>query len=445
MVASVEETPLVDDTPQPTPAMASSESAEPVVEQPATEPAKAVPEEDGEVARLLAAAEANLKARRLTSPEWNNAWDNYQRVLELVPAHPDAIKGMELVIESYMELFGAAVEQEAFDKAADYLAQIRDLYPDYPVLEDGEGRLEAARQARSARLAKMKAIREHMASFETALRRNDLDEAAGYLDRISALDANASELADGQQRLAEARQAEADRHAGLFEAAMQDGQMEKAAGHLAQIREVRPDSPVLGDAEQRLAKAQEAEQERQRQEAVAARQAKLERQRIEIEARVKELAAGMVEIPAGRFRMGDMRGEGGKDEKPVHSVTVSDFRIGKHEVTFTQWDACVADGGCGRYTPDDEGWGRGNRPVMNVSWDDIRLFIDWLNAKTNGNFRLPSETEWEYAARAGSTTVFSWGNSIGHNQANCDNNECGDRWSNTAPAGSFFRQCLGVT
>ena len=99
----------------------------------------------------------------------------------------------------------------------------------------------------------------------------------------------------------------------------------------------------------------------------------------------------MVSIPGGTFRMGDLNGGGDDVERPVHSVTVPDFKLGKFEVTFTQWDACVADGGCGRYTPDDRGWGRGNRPVMSVSWDDIQGFIDWLNARTGGNFRLPTE------------------------------------------------------
>ena len=136
--------------------LASTEQTPPpvneAIEQPASK-APAPPVEEDEVTRLLAAAEANLAARRLTSPAWNNAWDNYQRVLELVPAHPDAIQGMEQVIESYMELFGTAVEQEAFDKAADYLAMIRELYPDSPVLEAGEGRLAAAKQASTNRLA----------------------------------------------------------------------------------------------------------------------------------------------------------------------------------------------------------------------------------------------------------------------------------------------------
>ena len=125
------------------------------------------------------------------------------------------------------------------------------------------------------------------------------------------------------------------------------------------------------------------------------------------------------------------------DNMPVRRVTVPAFRLGKNEVTFAQWDACVADGGCNGYTPDDGGWGRGNRPVINVSWDDVQSFIDWLNNKTGGNYRLPAEAEWEYAARAGSTTEYSWGNDSGSNRANCHNDDCGDSWDYTAPVGSF--------
>ena len=113
-------------------------------------------------------------------------------------------------------------------------------------------------------------------------------------------------------------------------------------------------------------------------------------------------------------------------------------------MTFAQWDACVADGGCGRFTPDDGGWGRGNRPVMRVSWNDVQGFIDWLNDKTGGNYRLPTEAEWEYASRAGSTMEYSWGNSIGSNQANCGG--CGSRWDDdrTAPVGSFSANDWGL-
>ena len=179
------------------------------------------------------------------------------------------------------------------------------------------------------------------------------------------------------------------------------------------------------------------------EERLEAAQAALKRKRQAAEEKVRQYAGDMVSIPGGTFRMGDLNGGGDDDERPVHSVTVPDFKLGKFEVTFTQWDACVADGGCGRYTPDDKGWGRGNRPVINVSWDDIQGFIDWLNSKTDGNFRLPTEAEWEYAARAGSTTKYSWGNSIGSNRANC-NDDCGDRWNNTAPVGSFSANAWGL-
>ena len=145
----------------------------------------------------------------------------------------------------------------------------------------------------------------------------------------------------------------------------------------------------------------------------------------------------MVFVPTGTFLMGDLSGDGdAAAEKPVHSVTVPAFRLGKYEVTFDQWEACLADGGCNGYRP--HGWGfGGNHPVDGISWNDARSFIEWLNRKTGRSYRLPTEAEWEYAARAGSDTKFSWGNDVGYNQANCDS--CGSQWDNgrTAPAGSF--------
>ena len=161
------------------------------------------------------------------------------------------------------------------------------------------------------------------------------------------------------------------------------------------------------------------------------------RKRQENETLLSKLPEDMVSIPGGTFRMGDLSGEGGEGDQPVRSVTVPAFKLGRHEVTFAQWDACVADGGCNGYSPDDMGWGRGNQPVIYVSWDDAHSFIRWLNSKTDGNYRLPTEAEWEYAARAGTTTEYSWGDDIGSNRANCDNDYCGDSWDYTAPVGSF--------
>jgi len=150
----------------------------------------------------------------------------------------------------------------------------------------------------------------------------------------------------------------------------------------------------------------------------------------------------MVVVPSGSFKMGS---NDYSDEKPVHQVTINySFAVGKYEVTFAEWDACVADGGCGGYRPDDNGWGRGTRPVMRVSWQDAQRYVNWLSEKTGQKYRLLSESEWEYVARAGSSTKYSWGNDIGNNKANCDG--CGSQWDNkqTAPVGSFAPNAFGL-
>ena len=148
----------------------------------------------------------------------------------------------------------------------------------------------------------------------------------------------------------------------------------------------------------------------------------------------------MVVIPAGRFRMGSLPGAGYDNEKPVHEVVIArPFALSKYEVAFADYD---------RFTHpnkvDDEGWGRGRRPVINVTWDDATEYAAWLSAETGKRYRLPTEAEWEYAARAGSTTKYSWGDDIGSNRANCYNDYCGDQWKNTAPAESFSANAWGL-
>jgi formylglycine-generating enzyme required for sulfatase activity len=126
----------------------------------------------------------------------------------------------------------------------------------------------------------------------------------------------------------------------------------------------------------------------------------------------------MVVIPAGRFRMGDLSGSGDDDEKPVHAVTIGyKFAVGKFEVTFDEWDACVAEGSCFGRRPDDEDWGRGRRPAINVSWEDAKNYVHWLSFETGQVYRLLSEAEWEYVARAGTTTAYNTGSGISKGQA----------------------------
>jgi hypothetical protein len=108
----------------------------------------------------------------------------------------------------------------------------------------------------------------------------------------------------------------------------------------------------------------------------------------------------MLRIPYGSFQMGS--NNGGDDEKPVHPVKLKSFAIGRYEVTFDEYDQFVE--ASGKPMPDDNGWSRGKRPVINVSWEDAVAYAQWLSTVTGKNFRLPTEAEWEYAARAHTTT-----------------------------------------
>ncbi len=177
----------------------------------------------------------------------------------------------------------------------------------------------------------------------------------------------------------------------------------------------------------------------------------------------------MIVVPAGTFKMGSPPGVMNENEGPQHPVTIrKPFAVGIHAVTFDQWEACVAAGGCNGYSPPSEGWGKGNRPVIAVNWHDAKAYVRWLNdmlrsleapeagadadantdaaakAAKPGPYRLLSEAEWEYAARAGTTTAYYWGESRSKGRANCDG--CGSEWDNTqtAPVGSFAPNAFGL-
>jgi formylglycine-generating enzyme required for sulfatase activity len=131
----------------------------------------------------------------------------------------------------------------------------------------------------------------------------------------------------------------------------------------------------------------------------------------------------MVVVPAGSFTMGSPESEPESDigQIPQHKVTIpKPFAAGRFAVTFAEWDACAADGGCGGYKPSDSGWGRGERPVINVNWDDAKAYVKWLSQKMGKEYRLLSEAEREYVTRAGTKTPFWWGSSISTGQANYD-------------------------
>lgn len=157
----------------------------------------------------------------------------------------------------------------------------------------------------------------------------------------------------------------------------------------------------------------------------------------------------MVIIPPGAFVMGSSQHERDslsvmglfdRMESPEHAVRIASFfAIGRYSVTFDEWDACVADGGCNGHVPDDAGWGRGRRPVINVNFADAQSYVHWISRKTGKPYRLLSEAEWEYAARGGTQSWYPFGNAITPDDANYGHNL--DR---TTPVGSYPPNGFGL-
>ena len=173
----------------------------------------------------------------------------------------------------------------------------------------------------------------------------------------------------------------------------------------------------------------------------------------------------LVVLAAGQFMMGSNDNESSlPDEKPAHTVTIAkSFAIGKFEVTFDEWDTCVSEGGCMKV--DDENWGRGRRPVINVDHAAAKAYAAWLSKKTAKRYRLLAEAEWEYAARGGTDTAWYWGSiadGIGvpagclhanthdesSKQTRPDNtwlaHPCDDGFTYTAPVGTFKPNAFGL-
>lgn len=149
----------------------------------------------------------------------------------------------------------------------------------------------------------------------------------------------------------------------------------------------------------------------------------------------------LARIPGGRFPMGRNLMVA-SDFGPAREVEIAPVLMGVYEVTFEEYDRFAR--AVGRGLAKDFGWGRGNRPVVGVSWDDARAYTAWLSRETGRSYRLPSEAEWEYAARAGGRGSYWWGFGLEPNRAVCF--DCGSAWDNrsTAPVGSFDPSPFGL-
>ncbi len=287
-------------------------------------------------------------------------------------------------------------------------------------------------QATAAALAQAQQTAE---AEQAAQRRADAEKAAEEAQRR----ADAEKAAKDAQRRADAEKAAKDaQRRAETEKAAKDAQRRAEAEKAAKDAQRRAEAEKAAKDAQRRADAEKAAEEAQRR-AEEAKAAQLAAATIAQPKPSPPDSSGesfkdcatcpeMVQLPGGKFRMGS---NFDASERPVHSVEIkSGFAIAKHEVTYGSWKACVTDGGCSHLPELKNATDR--MPVRNVSWDDVQEYLRWLQKKTSKPYRLPSESEWEFAARASTTTSFWWGEEPSANRANCK--DCGGVYDRKNPA-----------
>jgi formylglycine-generating enzyme required for sulfatase activity len=309
--------------------------------------------------------------------------------------------------------------------------------------EKERARLRALEQARLSEAAAREAAAKKAAAIKAEVAR----AAARATARLVAQQTAAREAAEREAAAKEiaAREAAA-REAAARELAAREAAAREAAAREAAAREAAARVAAAKEVTERLIAARQASARDNGVKLIATSEAGREPRMLKGLPRLGSVfrdCAGcpeLVWLPQGQFALGDASVEGAARPKVTIQYALA---VGRFEVTFIEWDACVSDGGC-RRRPNDAGWGRGWQPVINVSWIDAQQYVAWLSRKTNRRYRLLTEAEWEYAARAGTDARYWWGDQPGRGDANCA--DCGSRWDGrqAAPVGRFAPNPFGL-
>lgn len=391
---------------------------------------------------LVRAAKRDIEAGRLSQPVGDNAIEKIEEIEKIDPYHDQAGLLRNRVIKKYHELAKTAMENKRFDQAQDLTLKMEGVLPGSEESKTMQAELEqeqAQLAQKEALELEVKAKREERlrqlyngALSDIAQSRLSLPKGNNAVEKAEAIEA----LKADHPYAAEIKLKIVEEYESLADKALSVGLNEKARTWLDKASEMLPNRP-----ETRLLKNRLLDEEIKEGKEIEANLAETTDEDESTNSGIP--LPEMVFILSGNFKMGCVTGENCfSNEYPVKEIEINSFLMSKYEVTFEQYDYFAKE--TGRALPGDEGWGRGNRPVINVTYDDSKAYAEWLSEKTGKKYRLPTEAEWEYAARANTSSQYSWGNAVGEGNANCDG--CGSRWDNisTAPVGSFAGNAFGL-
>lgn len=332
---------------------------------------------------------------RLIKPPDRNAYRLYRQVLEIHPANEYAEIQLDLIKKDFMTRAEVKINLKDYLTAEDILQSALDYFPD-----DSE-------------LTELQKINKTQSLYEEAkdlFHKLDIKSSLSRIDQIEHINPNDSPTQQLKENIGEYYVSKGDQlfnykrySQSKFYYQLAQKLLLKRQDISAKINKVDTQEERARQEAERLAAEQRDKEEDAKKDAEHLAAEKRAREEAAKQAAAEEkrrwLGIEFVFVKGGTFEMGDIFGDGLIDEKPVHTVTLSDFYMSKYEVTFAQYDAYCNAAGASK--PDDKGWNRGNLPVINVSWNEAVAFCQWLSQKTGERARLPTEAEWEYAARSG--------------------------------------------